>query len=132
MVRSNNIFISTVRYIAVEVILDILYFPVWWYSKGLTRVGRYCLESAAFHVNRRVGLGIWVRSMFKPMYGDFTWEGRIISGFMRIFVLLWKLVSTVLWFALLVVTFLLWVLLPVAAVYLCLYQVFGVSIPLKP
>jgi len=125
---SDNIIISTVKYIAIEIIWDIIYFPIWWYTKGLMRAANYCLNSANFHIHRRLALGVWLRSMFKPMYGDYSREGRIISFFMRLVVLVYKLIATGLWLILLFVLFLLWLVLPLLIIYYILYQVFGVPL----
>lgn len=126
---SENILVTTLKYISIGIIWDIVYFPIWWYSKGLVRVYRYCINSAIFHLTRRVALGIWLRSMFKPMYGDYTKEGRIISVFMRLVVLIWKLLSTVLWFIVLFLLFIVWILLPIVIVYFILYQLYEVPLP---
>lgn len=123
----QNIFVAAIRYLAYEIIWDILYFPIWWYTKGLARVTEYCLSSARFHIQRRLALGLWLSSMFKPMYGDYTKEGRIISFFMRLVVLFGKLVSLVFLLLFLFFVFIAWILLPVLIVYYLLYQVFDVS-----
>lgn len=122
----QNIFVGAIKYIAIEILWDIVYFPIWWYSKGLARVGRYCLNSANFHLHRKLALGLWFRSMFKPMYGDYTKEGRIISFFMRIVVLVWKLLSVFVWFIILLIIFIAWVILPALVIYYILYQLFEV------
>jgi len=124
----DHVLIATLKYIAVEIIWDIVYFPIWWYTKGLLRIMNYCLDSATFHVKRRMALGIWLKNMFKPMYGDYTKEGRLISFFMRVIVLIWKLVGTVLWLIILVVIFIMWLLLPLIIIYYILFQVFDVPI----
>ena len=124
---SNNIVVATIKYIFVEILWDIVYFPIWWYTKGLARVGRYCAESIQVYVKRRLALGVWMSSMFKPMYGDTTAEGRIISGFMRVIVLIWKLILLALWLIALAVFFIAWIVVPVLVVYYVLYQVFDVS-----
>lgn len=129
MENSNNIVVATLKYIAIEILWDIIYFPIWWYTKGLARVARYCFESAENQIKRRLALGVWMSSMFKPMYGDYTIEGRIISGFMRFFVLIWKLILMVIWLALLLIAFIAWVLLPVVFIYYMLYQVFNMPFP---
>jgi hypothetical protein len=123
----GRIILAPVKYIAIEVVWDVIYFPIWWYTKGLVRIAKYCLGSASVHINRRLAIGVWLRSMFKPMYGDYTKEGRIISFFMRIVVLAYKLVMLVLWLAVLVIIFILWIVLPIMVIYYILYQVFGVS-----
>lgn len=122
----DNILLATLKYIFVGILWDIIYFPIWWYTKGLVRVARWCVESATFHWQRRLALGIWLKSFFKPMYGDTTREGRIISIFMRFVVLIGKLISAVVWFILLFVVFVLWLALPVVIVYYILYQTFSV------
>ena len=124
---SDNIFLATIKYILVEILWDIIYFPIWWYTKGLVKVARYCLDSAQFHLQRRIGLSIWLKSMFKPMFGDYTKEGRIISFFMRIFVLIWKLVSSLVWLIILLILFIVWMLLPLLVVYFILYQTFNIQ-----
>ncbi len=128
IIMSDNILVATIKYIAIEIIWDIIYFPVWWYSKGLVKAAIFCLQSARFHIHRRLALGIWLRNMFKPMYGDYTREGRIISIFMRMVVLVYKLIATILWLVCLFILFIAWIVLPILIIYYILYQVFGVPI----
>ncbi len=125
---SQNIFLATMKFIAIEIIWDVIFFPVWWYSKGLVRVGTYCIESARFHIRRRLALGIWLRSMFKPMFGDYTKEGRIISFFMRTAVLIYKMIATGMWLVTLCILFIAWLLLPLAVLYYFGYQLFNIPL----
>jgi hypothetical protein len=125
---NDNILVVTIKYIFIEVLWDIIYFPMWWYTKGTARIGRYCLESAQVQIKRRLALGVWISNIFKPMYGDYTIEGRIISGFMRLVVLVWKLIQMIVWLCFLVVLFLAWLILPVVIVFFILYQLWGVNI----
>ena len=131
IIMPKNIFFNTIKFVSVEIIWDVIYFPLWWYSRGLVKVGQYCLQSASFHLNRRVALGIWLRSIFKPMYGDTTWEGRAISQVMRIIILIWKLIFSVIWLVWLLIIFILWLALPVAIVWFILYQIFNVPFIIK-
>lgn len=121
-IMSNNIFFATFKYIFVEILWDVVYFPIWWYSKGLVRVVKFCLNSAAFHLKRRVALRIWLKNMFKPMYGDYSKDGRIISFFFRIFILIWKLFSAVVWLLILFILFVVWIVLPLLVGYYLVYQ----------
>jgi hypothetical protein len=97
-----------------EFLLDIVRFPWWWYSGGLKQVMAKCWR--AFSATRaRVALGVFAKYLFKPMYQDYTWQGRVISFFMRLFLLVVKLVRYILaaaWYALLVLAWIL--LLPLA------------------
>ena len=63
-----------------EPIIAILYFPVWWYSVALVKRIK--------GLNRRVGifahflgLKILLMNLFKPMFGEYSRSGRIISFF---------------------------------------------------
>lgn len=75
---------SLAKFLLADVIGDALYFPLWWYSRGLLRFlkaewGR--LRNLA----ARLGLGVWTRYLFTPMFGQYDAAGRIISFFVRIF-----------------------------------------------
>ena len=76
---SNNIIVATLKYIAVEILWDIVYFPVWWYSTGLVRVVKFCLNSAAQHLNRRLALGIWLP--FSPLASAIKLQPLPVSYF---------------------------------------------------
>ena len=122
---TKNIFLSSARYIVVEFLWDIIYFPVWWYTKGLARVANFCLTGVVSYV-RNIGFVIWLKSMSKPMFGDYSKEGRIISFFMRIIVLIYKVINLLVRTVVFLAIFLLWVLLPALFIYYILYQIFKV------
>jgi len=71
-----------------------LYFPVWWYSRGLRKT---VLGIGEFLSNRSaaIGLRFWVKNLFRPMYGVRDWQGRIISFIMRLVVIAWYLLLMV-------------------------------------
>lgn len=99
-----------------EFFFDLLRFPWWWYSGGLKLVAAKCWR--AFNATRaRVSLGLFARYLFKPMYQDYTWQGRMISFFMRLVLLIVKtlrLSLAALWYVSLL---LIWLLLfPVSLV----------------
>jgi len=123
---SDNVIVATLKYILVEVLWDIIYFPIWWYTKGLKRVFDYCIRSASEFYHRKLALKIWLSSMFKPMYGDYTKEGRIISIMMRLIILGVRLVMLVIWLVVLVLLFISWLILPILIIYYILFQVFEV------
>jgi hypothetical protein len=56
--------------------------------------------------------------MFKPMFQDYTKEGRIISFFMRLILLVFKLVSVGVWAIILLALIGLWLALPIGTVWL--------------
>ncbi len=99
-----------------EFIFDLIKFPWWWYSGGLKIVAAKCWRN--FSATRaRVSLGIFLRYLFKPMYQDYTLQGRLISFFMRLVLLIFKSVRlfvAIIWYLLILF---IWVLLfPLALV----------------
>lgn len=103
-------FAGILKFIFKDILLDIILFPVWWYTEGLRGVLNFLwmeLRRAA----GAIGIVIWLKSMFKPMYGERSWQGRLISFFMRIVVLIWKLVLFFGWTAILAAIFLVWILI---------------------
>jgi len=71
-------------------IFCLLYFPIWWYSRGLTKFVAF-LKRAVEEIACPFVLKILVQNLVKPMYGDYSREGRVISFFMRIIHLSWRI-----------------------------------------
>ena len=105
----------------IEIIRDILYFPVWWYSRGLVY-----LSASLWHflVNRQKGLalGVWVKNIFRPMYAQTDWQGVLISIFMRIVEIIIRSIAMLFWVIVAIVGFLLWIILPVFVIYEIIFQ----------
>lgn len=71
-------------------LLTLVKFPLWWYSEGL--FGVLAWMRASLRVEwRALGIGLWLRSFFRPMYGVTDLWGRVISVFARFFVILGRL-----------------------------------------
>ena len=99
-----------------EALLDVLYFPLWWYSGGLKHAGVKCWQWMKIG-NRTLAPGLWLGNIFVPMFGQTDWQGKIISFFMRCVQIIARAVALVVWSALSVACWLIWLLLPAAAVY---------------
>jgi len=120
----NNLFLSSLKFIAKDVIGDVLYFPVWWYSRGLKKTAVNLWNSLLRAINN-FALPILVKSLFKPMYGDYSKSGRIISFFMRIIHLIALTVGVAIWAVVLLALLLAWIALPLFIVYNIFFQLFG-------
>ena len=107
------------KYILKHLILDTLYFPIWWYSRGLLKVLQWSKQSLK-DVERIAALKIWLKSMGKPMFQDYTREGRIISFFMRVVLLIFKLLMMILWSIFLGILIVIWIILPPLIIWLLL------------
>ncbi|MBI4599447.1 hypothetical protein HY732_00825 [Candidatus Uhrbacteria bacterium] len=104
------------KFLLYDILLDALYTPVWWYTAGLAGTLR-SLARAAAQGAQIIGIGIWARSVFKPMYGEYSPQGRIVSFFMRIVVLLFMTVQMGVWLGILLVLLVVWLALPVLLVW---------------
>lgn len=69
--------------LCLEALLDVLYFPVWWYSRGFLMVIQNSLEWCKSG-NIRLAPGLWLQNIFVPMYGQYDFTGKAISFFMRL------------------------------------------------
>lgn len=107
---------SITRLIVQDLLLDFLYWPVWWYSAGLVYFFSFCLQLLK-NQYERVALGVWVKNIFTPMYGQYDTEGRIISFFVRLFQIIVRSIFMVVWLALDLIFFIGWVVLPIYIVY---------------
>ncbi|MEK7094607.1 MAG: hypothetical protein AAB886_00680 [Patescibacteria group bacterium] len=99
-------------------------YPVWWYGKGLKGAA---LRLWRAHSSYRLSLGvsIWIKNIFVPMYGSNDIGGRIVSFLMRcvmIAIKLFVLAASSVIFAFL---FLIYILLPAVALILLAYHAFG-------
>jgi hypothetical protein len=98
---------------------SVIWFPVWWYTKGLQKV----IDAAAAAVWYRVraySLAVWVKNFFSPMYGDYSFWGRVISFVMRIVVLIYRVIALVLEIAVYLIGIAIWVFLPPVSLYFAL------------
>jgi len=70
------------RSVVVEVALDILKFPWWWYTSGLILALHWCWRTLTGY-SRYLAIEIWIKNIFVPMFGQRDWQSRLISIFMR-------------------------------------------------
>ncbi len=116
-----NLFTAGLKFIFIDLIGDFLYWPIWWYTSGL----KSRLLAAAEQIKltwRALGLGLWLKSMFKPMYADKSFTGRAISLVMRFIILWWKLLWMAIWLVIIIILLLLWVAAPIIVVYMIICQ----------
>ncbi len=75
--------ILVLRYAIKDVIGGIIFFPIWWYTIGFMTVLSWAASSIG-EMSQMFGLGVWVRNLFVPMYGDTSIIGRLISFGIRL------------------------------------------------
>ncbi len=112
----NNFAYSSIKFVLIDLIGDVLYWPIWWYSKGLAKTGLFCLEKIKDQFEA-LALGVWLKNLFIPMFGQYDWEGRLISFFMRTIQIIARLIILFIWSILILAIFLIWLLLPIYIFY---------------
>lgn len=108
---TNNILISSLKYVAKDLIGDVLYWPFWWYSKGLLNTIKFSFRSIK-NQQEALGVNIWIRNLFTPMYGQYDWEGRLISFAIRFIQIIFRAILLVIWTILSLIPVVIWLVLP--------------------
>jgi hypothetical protein len=90
--------------------------PIFWYTRGLADAGKWCVRFWKDGWNR-FGLGVWVKNLFIPMYGQTDITGRLISFFMRLVEIVGRFIIMIVWAVFTVAFFVFYVGAPLFAVY---------------
>jgi hypothetical protein len=107
---------APIKVVGKDFLLEIIYFPVWWYTRGMKKAFLFCLNKIKNGENW-LGLGIWVRNILVPMFGQYDLAGRLISFAVRLVQIIARTIAMVIWVILMITLFFIWLLLPILAVY---------------
>ncbi len=117
---SNKFLFYTIK-ITAMLFWEIIYFPAWWYTAGLLRLLSTLRE---FLANRQKELAflVWVKNIFVPMYGEYDWEGRLISFVVRLVQIIARGAVLLIWLLIALAVLLSWLFLPPAVLWQTFYQ----------
>ena len=96
MMLKQNIIFLVIKSICIDTIKDIIRFPLWWYSKGFIRVV-YIIKDNIIWGEEALAIRIWIKNLFRPMYGQYDWTGKIISFFMRLVQIIIRSILLLIW-----------------------------------
>jgi len=99
-----------------DIIFNIIYFPIWWYSRGLKKTTLFVLLKLK-RLSKYLALKIAFAYLFKPMFGQYDIKGRIISFFMRCLILGWRLFLFILGSLGLFTLLIIYLILPIFAIW---------------
>lgn len=108
--------IQSVKVLIWELAVEVVYFPIWWYTKGLKRHLLFVWHSIV-RLNRNLSLGLMFKNIGKPMFGQYDRAGRIISFFMRLLLLLTRTFVFILFSLFYILLLIAWIILPVIIVW---------------
>jgi hypothetical protein len=103
--------------------LNPLTLPLWWYTTGLGLAWRWAGRQARIGL-QQTGLVLFFRHFREPLYGDYTKSGMAIGFFLRIVLLIFKLLAFGLRLILIAVMLLLFCLILPAIIIMIIYQLF--------
>lgn len=112
----QNIVVLSIKSIVVDVIGDALYFPLWWYGVGLKHTVASRVKSMNAMSNQ-LALKLLILNIFRPMFAQTDRAGRIISFFMRIVLLIGRLIFFAIYALVQLVMILLWIGIPIFVFY---------------
>ena len=103
----------------IEFVVDLIYFPVWWYTSGVKHAGKFCYNFFQ-EANMFLAPGLWLKNIFVPMFGQTDLQGRLMSIFMRIVNVIGRSIGLLIWLIITLIMFVIWWLFPVFVVYMLL------------
>lgn len=121
---AKPIVIQAGRILIIDLFGGAVGFPFWWYSKGLVRWSRFVWN---WYNDYRayLGVGVWIKNIFVPMYGSYDIPGRIISFFMRVVMIALRSIGTLILTVVMVVVYLAYIVLPLLVVGMVVYNLIG-------
>ena len=121
----NNPALLFLHFVLVDVLWDVVRFPVWWFHRAFVSGALWWARQLA-DGEERLALVVLMKNLGRPMFGDYTKEGRAISFGVRLIQLAVSLVIFVLWFILVTLGWIAWILLlPGVVVFLLFLAVYG-------
>lgn len=117
--------IRVIEHLLLDTASAILYWPIWWYSSGFVAVLKWYMNTVEYY-SRTISLGVWVRNIFTPMFGQYDWQSRLISFVVRVGNIIVRGFALLLWVILCAVFVLAYLLWPLALMYV--FLVYGIGI----
>jgi hypothetical protein len=112
------------RLVFVDLIGSVLWFPIWWYTKGLTKFISWCYEGLLYRY-KQYAFRVWIKNFFVPMYAQYDWTGRLISIGMRFFVILGRGIAIFIEALAYLFLVLCWCLVPPLAIMMALQNMYA-------
>ncbi|OGY78600.1 MAG: hypothetical protein A3B74_04430 [Candidatus Kerfeldbacteria bacterium RIFCSPHIGHO2_02_FULL_42_14] len=110
------------------IFFDILYFPIWWITRGITSAVKISVNWMR-HYAHRFALLILLKNLHKPMFGQTDWQSRIISFFVRLVQFVVLTAGWIVWCAIISIVTLVWILMPFFILWAIMYQLTLVRTP---
>lgn len=114
----------TLKYVFVDLIGGIIWAPIWWYTAGLKLMMVWAAGSVKSYA-QSISLSVWIKNLFVPMYGQYDWQSRIISVFMRFVMIIGRMIALFIWLLVVMVMMVAYLALPPLAISQIIFHLFG-------
>ena len=113
IINPNNFYVAiSISTYFFDALLDLFYFPLWWYTGGVVHSAKWCGQFF-MEGNKTLAPVLWIQNLFVPMFGQYDWQGRIISFFMRLAQFFFRSLALLIWFVVCLALFCVWLILPI-------------------
>ncbi|MDD4901872.1 MAG: hypothetical protein PHE24_01925 [Patescibacteria group bacterium] len=117
--KSSNLTLGGIFF---SILMDIFFFPFWWYSLGLFKIIKNLANFVA-DKEKSLALLVWIKNIFVPMYGQRDIQGAIISFFIRLAQIIFRSVILIFWIIIALIVFWIWFLAPILIIYMIVWQI---------
>jgi len=108
--------------IIVSIILEIVYFPIWWYSVGFYRLLKNTWNLFR-NQEKSLGFLVWAKNILVPMYGQTDWAGRLISFLVRLVQVIGRGFVLTIWLIICLAIIIFWLVLPPFLLFALIFQI---------
>jgi hypothetical protein len=115
MPTANPTLIKTEN-LGLKFIKHLLFWPLWWFSGGFLVVLKISGERI-LSAWKGLAIGVWLKNILRPMYGQYDPASRIISFIMRVVQIIFRLIIFVIIAAFIMVLPAFYLGLPILAVW---------------
>ncbi|HLD27858.1 MAG TPA: hypothetical protein VJB39_03330 [Patescibacteria group bacterium] len=90
--KHGNFVLTTIKYLFLGLVKHVVFWPLWWYTGGFLLV----LKGAGRKIAtawKGLALDVWLKNIFRPMYGQYDAASRIISFLIRLIQIIVRLAA---------------------------------------
>lgn len=102
-------------------VFDAIYFPVWWYSRGMVQIMKG-LGNMIANEEKSLALFVWVKNLFRPMYGVRGWDGYLVSFAVRLVQIIVRSIALIVWMIFALALLIVWLVFPILVISQIFYQ----------
>jgi hypothetical protein len=100
----------------VDMLWEIIYFPFWWYTRGLVLIAAFCGRFLS-HQEKSLAIALRLKNLGRPLYEGQGFFWILASFWVRIFQIIWRSLIMLFWIIGILIFLYFWIMLPIVAAY---------------